>query len=251
MRLLFKHLMRSVVMCAILSGGCSLSAQITTFETAVVRPCPPSTDPATGSWSPPGHDRFMANHVTLERLMMLAYGVDASQIANEPGWLGTNLYDVNAKVQDGAKLSGDEIKTCLQGLLHERFHLQDHNETRDHRGYALVVAKGGPKLTPTKGDHWPGFRIDVEGGHMEGSNWTMPYLARMLTKPAGFPVVDKTGISGSYDVKFEFNADPEAESALPLLTVAIRQSLGLELKSEKVPVEMVVIDSADKTPVEN
>ncbi|WP_182275625.1 TIGR03435 family protein [Granulicella sp. 5B5] len=248
---MFRHLLRGVVVWTMVVGSCSLSAQVTAFEAATVRACPPSADPATGSWGPPGHDRFVANHVTLERLVMIAYGVDASQVANEPGWFSANLYDVNAKAQDGAKLTGDEIKTCLQGLLHERFHLEAHAEMRKQRGYALVVAKGGPKLTPTKGEHWPGFRIDVEGGNMKGSNWTMPYLARMLTKPAGFPVVDQTGISGSYDVSFVFAADPDADASLPSLTVAIHKALGLELKPGRVPVQTIVIDSVDKMPVEN
>jgi uncharacterized protein (TIGR03435 family) len=64
-------------------------------------------------------------------------------------------------------------------------------------------------------------------------------------------VVDKTGLSGSYDIDFDYNARPERESELPPLDVALKQATGLLLKSQRVPVEMLVIDSADKVPTEN
>jgi uncharacterized protein (TIGR03435 family) len=229
-----------------------LSAQTKSFETAVVRPCAPDANPNTGSWTPPGRNRFVANHLTLERLLMLAYGVDATQIANKPAWLQTNLYDVNAKAEDSVQLNSDDLKTCLQGLLKERFHLQAHNEIRSQHGYALITSKNGAHLIPTKGDHFPGFRANVNPGHIEGFNWTMPYLARMITSQVGFPVVDQTGIPGSYDIHILYEPDPNnAEATLPPLTAAIRQSLGLELKPAKIPVDTVVIDQLDKTPIEN
>jgi uncharacterized protein (TIGR03435 family) len=242
-----------LVITALLTLTCAhLSAQTKSFETAVVRPCAPDADPNDGSWSPPGRNRFVANHLTLERLLTLAYGIDASQLANKPNWLATNLYDVNAKAEDGVQLTGDDIKTCLQTLLRERFHLQAHKELRNQRGYSLIAAKSGAKLTPTRGDHWAGYRINVSPGHLEGANWTMPYLARQITGLADFPVVDQTGIPGSYDVHVTYEPDPNnAEATLPPLTAAIRQSLGLELKPAKIPVDTVVIDQIDKTPTEN
>jgi uncharacterized protein (TIGR03435 family) len=247
-----KHTLLAITALTLFFTTKYLTAQTKSFETAVVRPCAPDADPNTGSWSPPGRNRFVANHLTLERLLILAYGIDASQLANKPNWLGTNLYDVNAKAEDGVQLTGDDIKTCLQTLLQERFHLQAHNELRQQRGYALVAARGGTKLTPTRGDHWAGYRINVSPGHIEGANWTMPYLARQITGLAGFPVVDQTGIPGSYDVHVLYEPDPNnTEATLPPLTAAIRQSLGLELKPARIPVDTVVIDQIDKTPAEN
>ena len=79
----------------------------------------------------------------------------------------------------------------------------------------------------------------------------MQQLAQYLTPAAGFPVADQTGLTGSYDVDFNYNSKPEAESELPLLDVALKQATGLRLKPQKVPVEMVVIDSVDKVPVAN
>jgi uncharacterized protein (TIGR03435 family) len=222
-----------------------------TFEVATVKPAPPEADPKSGSWSAPGTGRFTATHVPLALLIQLAYGIDDSQIVSKLDWLETNLYDVAAKPEDGVALTRDELKPRLQYLLQQRFHLVAHSETRLSRGYALVIAEGGPHLTPTKGDHFPGFRIHVGSGEMRGVNWSMPQLAKYLTPAAGFPVVDQTGISGSYDIAFSYEPKIDADSALPSLDVALKQATGLLLKPQKVPVEMLVIDSADKLPTAN
>src|ERR1017187_4724431 len=87
---------------------------------------------------------------------------------------------------------------CLQDLLHQRFHLEAHTEIRRSRGYALVIANGGPHLTPTSSKRFPGYRIHVGSGEMRGENWSMAQLAGYLASVAGFPVVDQTGITGSY-----------------------------------------------------
>jgi uncharacterized protein (TIGR03435 family) len=79
----------------------------------------------------------------------------------------------------------------------------------------------------------------------------MPQLAKYLTVAAGFPVVDQTGITGSYDIGFSYNPKPDADSTLPTLDVALKQATGLLLKPQTVPVETLVIDSVDKVPTAN
>jgi uncharacterized protein (TIGR03435 family) len=224
------------------------------FEVASVKAASPDADPNTGSWSIPGTGRFTATHVSLALLLQLAYGVDKSQIANKPDWLETNLYDIIAKPEDGIKLNRDELQPRLQSLLRQRFHLAAHIEARPTRGFALVVAKDGPHLTPAKGDHFPGYRINVSAGQMRGANWSMPLLAKYLIPAAGFPVVDQTGIPGSFDIAFSYEprADkPDADGTLPPLDEALRQATSLLLKPQKVPVETVVIESVDKLPTAN
>jgi uncharacterized protein (TIGR03435 family) len=227
------------------------SAKLPTFEVASVRPSPPDANPKTGSWSIPSVGRFTANHLSLAQLIQLAYDIDSSQIGNQPSWLDINLYDIAAKPEDGIHLTREELRPRLQDLLQQRFHLVTHSDTRSISGYALVVAKDGPHLTPTKADHFPGFRSNVSSGHMSGFNWSMPQLAKYLTPAAGFPVVDQTGITGSYDISFKYNPKPDVDSSLPTLDVALKQATGLLLKPQKVPVEILVIDSVDKVPTEN
>ena len=93
-----------------------------TFEVASVRPSAPQADPNTGSWSIPGSNRFIASHVSLARLIQLAYDVDNSQIVNKPDWLDTILYDVTAKAEDGVRLTREELRLasgicCISGSI--------------------------------------------------------------------------------------------------------------------------------------
>lgn len=239
------------------SQGATAQPPPPAFEVATVRPSSPHADPNSGSWSPPGIGRFNAAHVSLVLLIQLAYEVDESQVVNKPDWLDSTFYDIAAKAEDGIHLSREELRPRLQDLLRQRFHLAVHKETRFTRGYALVIAKGAPRLTPTKGDHFPGFRIEVGPGQMRGLNWSMPRLAKYLTSAAGFPVVDQTGISGSYDIGFSYQPENDtaaglaADSSLPSLTAALQEATGLLLKPQKVPVETIVIDSVEEVPTAN
>lgn len=221
-----------------------------TFEVATVKPAA-EADSNTGSWSRPGIGRFTATHVSLELLIQLAYGIDGSQIANKPAWLETKYYDVVAIPENGVHLTRDELMPRLQDLLRRRFKLEAHTETRLSRGYALTISKNGSHLTPTKADHFPGFRVNVSPGQMRGLNWSMSIFAKYLAPAAGFPVVDETGLTGSYDIEFSYDPSPGADSTLPSLGVALKQATGLLLKSQKVSVETIVIDSVDKTPTPN
>jgi uncharacterized protein (TIGR03435 family) len=220
------------------------------FEAATIKPTP-SADPANGYWSRPGIGRFYAHSLSLQFLIQLAYGIESNQIAGKPSWLDSDNFDIDAKPEEGVKLSPDELKPRLQSLLADRFHLVAHFEAQTVRGYALVAAKGGPKLQPTKGDHFPGWRIDTSTGHLEGLNWSMAFLATVLQRATKIPVADKTGIAGSYDIKVQYAPDAEQDSALPSLFTALRETLGLELKATQVPMQVLVIDHIDRVPSGN
>jgi uncharacterized protein (TIGR03435 family) len=224
--------------------------QLPAFEVATIRQTPPSAR-GDAVWSPPGNGKFMATNVSLAFLIKMAFEVDDNQILEKPSWLESELYDVVAKAESDVPLTRAQLRPRLQHLLQQRFHLVTHRETRMVHGYALVVAKGGAKLKPTKGDHWPGFRVHVGAGELNGLNWSMPTLAAMLRAPAGLPVIDKTGIAGSYDIKLDFAPDLEADSSLPSLFTALQETLGLKLESQKVPVEMLMIDHVERVPSEN
>lgn len=195
--------------------------------------------------------RFDADHVTLGFLIHLAYGVDENEIAGKPKWFESTHYDLAAKPEDGIRLTRDELRPMLRNLLQQRFHLATHFETRMERGYALVIAKGGPKLQRTAGGKPPGFRIFVAPGDLQGVNWSMPWLAAMLQQVMGEPVADQTGLAGSYDVNLHFAADVETESPLPSVFTAVKETLGLQLKARRVPVQWLVIDEVSETPTAN
>ena len=220
------------------------------FEVATVRKTPRNRI-GDAVWSQPGIGRFEAASASLPFLIHMALGIDEDQIANKPQWAETERYDVLAKPEDGLKLSRDELKPLLQDLLQQRFHLATHYETRMKPGYALVVAKGGPRLVEGKSDKYANYRVYVGPGEMSGLNWSMGFLALMLQRAAGRPVIDKSGVAGNYDIHIRYAPDLAADSQLPSLFTVLRETLGLELRAEKVPVEYLIIDHVDRNPTEN
>lgn len=219
------------------------------FEVATIRSS--NAPPTEGYWSPPGTGKFIAHNLSLALLIHLAFGTDNRQIVNKPSWLESDRFDITAKPSEGVALSRDELKPRLQSLLQQRFHLVTQTESRPVPGYALTIVKGGPKLQPTKGSPFPNFRVNVNDSELNGLNWTMPFLATMLQQPAGRPVVDKTGLDGSYDIKVDFSSDTSTDTSLPSIFTALRETLGLKLEPQSVPAEFLVIDNVDRIPTEN
>ncbi len=162
-------------------------------------------------------------------------------------WLGSEHYDISAKPGDQS-LTYDQLKPMLQQLIEQRFQLVTHREMRDAQGYALVVFKDAPKLVATKGEP-PKPMIWKEG--LRAQNISLDTLAAMLSNPTGRKVINKTGIDGNFDIKLEYAADNALDSTLPSVFVAVQEQLGLKLVTQKVQVETLVIDHAERVPVEN
>lgn len=216
------------------------------FEVASVRLTPKDSLGYT-AFGPFGTGRYTISNATLDLLIQIAYAVPWNQISGVEK-LGTDHYDVSAKAEDGVLLTIEQVRPRLRRLLEQRFKLAAHRETKEFDGYALVIAKGGPKLQPTTGGSEPGA---IYPGGMRIQNTTMSGLATDLASPTGRPVADKTGIDGSYDIRLEYARDGDTDSALPSIFTALQEQLGLKLESRKVPVEMLVIDSVERVPAEN
>ncbi len=245
LEIMLKHFCAMLLLVSTICSAQSAPA----FEVASVRAS--HADSEDGYWSVPNTGSFSAHNLSLERLIMLAYGIDANQIDNKPAWLGIDRFDISAKPETGIALDREQLKPRLRALLQERFHLATHLETRPVSGYALVVAKTGSRLQPTKGSPFPDYRLSVNDKQLHGLNWSTAFLAAQLQHPAGRPVVDRTGLSGRYDVAIDFSPDASAEDSQPSLFAALQQTLGLKLEAQKVPVEVLIIDHVDRTPAEN
>jgi len=205
--------------------------------------------------------------MSLKDLVLRAYGrghalqVSRSDlVSGGPKWCDTDLYDIEAKPGGDPYGSGQGVSEMLKVLLAERFKLTVHHETREASGYRLVVARDGPKLKKRvpgdAGEARTGSgRRDADGFHVMRRDASMMALADYL----GFfvldrPVVDQTGLSGTYDFDLRWNPDETqfggrytvAESNLPSLFAALREQIGLGLETGKVPVDVTVIDSAEK-----
>jgi len=199
-------------------------------------------------------NRLMANHVSLSQLVDFAYGVDGFQVSGGPRWVyttdlyGPDVYDVTAKAQGEAIPSGDQFRQMLQALLADRFQLRIHRETKEMPVYELVIARNGPKLRAASVD--PGARTVWTGGVVNSSyaakKTSMTTFASVLQSQVGRPVVDKTGLSGTYDFDLQYapGNPPSADATAPSIFTAVQEQLGLKLESGKASFPMMMIDGA-------
>jgi len=227
------------------------------FEVATIKPSSPEEVARSLGWE---GRHFSARHTTISQMVQFAYNLQEKQILDAPAWFGSTTYDIEAQAEAGQPLAA-EFRVMMQHLLAERFGMKTHRESRTMPAYALVVAKGGPKLGVAKDDPDmpPGVRIQ-KGQHQYmrayGVHGTMAQLAAELQRvETDRPVVDKTGITGEYNFsltatseKAHFPGDTPAtgDDAPPLLFSAIQEQLGLKLEAVKTEVECLVVDQVER-----
>jgi uncharacterized protein (TIGR03435 family) len=239
------------------------------FEVASVRSSP--TRPAQFRPARPGADRIEWQYVSLWYCISYAYGVHSYQMSG-PEWLKSVHYDISAKGPAGT--TREQLPEMMRTLLADRFKLKVRREKRDIQALALVVGKDGPKLQPSASevnDASVNMSASPEGGErLAVKGGTMTTLVNTLTGLLGRPVVDQTGLTGRYDFTLDFSRDQTAGSsggggyneppafpapapgAEPGLSIySSIQRLGLRLDGHKLPLDVVVIDGAEKTPTEN
>jgi len=226
------------------------------FEAASVRlhtVASPSTG-RSGIEETPGLIRI--ENLSLKAIIEVAYGVRDFQIGG-PGWLDAISVDITAKPQAGYK--HEHLQPLLRYLLADRFKLVVHRDSKDVSGFALVIAKSGPKVPEATQPR--GF-FTVRPGLIACTRVTSAELARALARMVGRPVVDRTGLAAAYDVRMEWTpdqapvapgGDDKAGPAEPGLTLfaALQDQLGLRLQTEKVPIDTVIVDHVEKAPTEN
>jgi|SRR5579863_1970845 len=228
-----------------------------------------SGDPVTyARWFPSLHIERM----TLKNLVILAYQVQDFEVTGGPGWIRSERYNIDAKTEAPPVPSQQYValeRRGLRTLLRDRFHLTIHRETKQLPIYELTVAKGGLKVHPSNciqrvtGDTAiaPGktgsdyCRSPANGGgRIQGSGVSMAFLSHILASRLSRTVVDKTGITGEFDLQLTYTPDrpnvpsdgaPAADLA-PDIFISMQEQLGLKLESTKGPVEFLVIDHVEK-----
>jgi uncharacterized protein (TIGR03435 family) len=196
--------------------------------------------------------RYVA--LSLASLIGDAYHRERYQISGAQGWMDSDRYDILANAPGETAPSREDERLMLQSLLADRFQLKLHTETRDSSVYALVAAKNGPKLkVSTAGE----YSQSVSGRRSALETFakaTMQQLANHLSSYVGRPVLDKTGLPAAYDFTLNWTPDSGGQPNPDLngvdLFTALQEQLGLKLESQKAPIEMLVIDRAEK-PSEN
>jgi uncharacterized protein (TIGR03435 family) len=191
---------------------------------------------------------FTATNVSLKLLISRAYGIAEAQIEGGPDWIDTEKYDVAARADTPSEMSREELRPCLQALLAERFRLRIHRETKQGAVFALVVAKNGPKFKEHVGAGSSGIGASSDSGKtvITGTKTTSARLAEYLSGQAGRPIIDNTGLMGEYDFRVEWATDEVSASSGPSIFTALQEQLGLKLEATRGPIEMIVVDRAEK-----
>lgn len=194
----------------------------------------------------------------LKALISFAYNLGAlPQILDLPDWGdaepgGPNNYEVQATMP--ANTTREQARQMMQTLLADRFKLAVHWEKKSMPIFALVVAKGGfkgkpydPKIDPPLyGNSLGPCPQEDRACHELPVVGVVSNLANFLSPIVNRPVFDKTGLQGSYNLFLKWAGDTSFGSPLPSLPAALRETLGLELKSETGEIDILVIDHAEK-----
>lgn len=193
-------------------------------------------------------NRLTVTNASLKTLIRNGWELQSFQFTGGPPWLDTEMYDISATTGTHEKIDAEQLKPLLRSLLAERFGLRFHRETKEGLIYALVVSKEGPKLREGAASEQPGINTRKAPGdaRMQGTREPISILAFNLANQLGRFVVDKTSLPGAYDWVLEWDPDPNAESTRPSLFTAVQQQLGLKLESQKGPMELFVIDHAER-----
>jgi len=231
---------------------------------------------------------------SMYELMMLAFQVKGHQLSG-PDWMVTERYDIQAKLPEGGRRG--QVPAMMQTLLAERFGMRTHRENRDLNILALVPAKGGPRLAEAPAEESAGPSGQIRGGiavdasgtastigqgrnvqlapapggniHITAKKTSMAGLVDAIARYCELPLINMTGIEGTYDMELDVSAaevraaarshgvsvGPEpTDGASDPAGVSLPRSLeklGLKLEARKAPVEVIVIDRIDKVPTEN
>jgi uncharacterized protein (TIGR03435 family) len=226
-----------------LAQGQAIGQAIEAFEVATIKPSAPDEHGAT-IYTPSG-ERFTAANIALKGLIALAWDVRDFQISGGPAWLDSTRYDVAAKAEAPADL--DHMKGMLQPLLTERFRLAFRREVKDLPVYALVIGKNGPKLRPSEGR---GPQLRGGKGQLTAQKIPISMLAAQLGNRLGRPVLDRTGLTGDFDIILEWTPMDSVSGDGPSIFTAVQEQLGLKLEPGKGSVEIIVVDHPEQ-PREN
>jgi uncharacterized protein (TIGR03435 family) len=236
------------------------------FDVASVKP----SDAPGGGFALRSTEDTVSASGTVLRMIQFLFDLRDFQIAGGPDWVSTANWEITAKVDhpapDWANLRSDARfgiqRLRLRAVLAQRFALRCHFETKNLPVYNLVLAKAGAKFKPTASgapgkvsinSHYQGNQT-----HLEAIGFKLDSLVGVISQTLGRTVVDKTGLTGLYDVTLTYSSDSDASSSasdadapsVPSIFTALEEQLGLKLESAKGSVKVLVIDHIEK-PTEN
>jgi uncharacterized protein (TIGR03435 family) len=223
--------------------------------------------------------RFSISCTTAKFLVQLAYGLQNWEIPPMPDWASTSFYSVQALFESSGRMDEASLQAGLQQLLAERFGLKAHREQRQLKIFALIPDSKGVRFKPHGTAKPP--RTPMGGGGFLTGTMTMGYAAHALSMQADRPVIDRTGLTGDFDIDLTWTPDAFRTGAGPGgatlppppgvgpppgtnvkgparamnpdgpgLNTALREQLGLRLDGRAEPFPVLVVDSIHR-PSEN
>ena len=267
----------AVLVIVALSAGVTLVAQSgdLRLEVASIKPNTMVDGPTEMGTQPGG--RLTIVNVPLRLLIRNAYEIQDAQLVDGPKWISDERFDIlakaNGEIPPPVPGNAGPLQAMMRSLLAERFHLVVHRETRDFPVYALQLARAdrrlGPQLhastadcaalaasglTQPSADGRPRCGVRANGGHMLAGGVPLPQLASLLSTMVDRTVVDRTGLTGIFDLELNWTLErapqrPDATTPnpdAPSIFTALREQLGLKLESAKAPTDVLVIDRVER-----
>jgi uncharacterized protein (TIGR03435 family) len=235
------------------------SSRVKTFvyDVASVKPHRPGDRTMSFGSTPVGYHGV---NVTVSMLIQYAYDITMpDQISGLPGWAAGSPFDIETKMDEETLAEfrnlpldqqWEQRRLMLQTVLADRFKLKSHREIKEQPVLELIIAKGGCKFKEST----PGQSGRMMTGRGQITLQAMPVvnLANNLTNETGRIVVDKTGLTGNYDLTLKWTPEEQstADDSAPSVYTALDEQLGLKLVPGKGPVDIVVIDHIER-PTEN
>jgi uncharacterized protein (TIGR03435 family) len=234
------------------------------FEAVAIRHNPTERDGGGAILRPGG--RWEATNLPVRTLIAIAFEVQSNRVLGGPDWLPVERYDISAVGK--AEPTPEEFRQMLQALLRDRFRLSARVEKRDLPIYQLVVARGdrqlGAGIRPARVDcddleaaknafatvAASGGRIPCgitfgQRGYVVGGS-RVSVLEPMLTGASGRPVLDRTGLTGLYDIDLEWTqAEGQKPDGVSIFT-AVQEQLGLRLEPSTAPLDVVIVERVER-----
>ena len=257
------------IVCSVLDRGQSqtTSEAEVKFEVASIKRAAPGSS-LKSIQIPTDSNILRIRGLSLKELIRVAWGqagggLHPGLVHGGPDWLDAQKYDIVAKPEGHRIVSRDERRRMLRQLIIERFHLQSHWEPKTLNVYALTLAKNGSLMKKRfPADNGEPFRLPFTSSSLIGRNASIPQLVYVIQsmiplvdpERADLPVVDQTGLTGTFDfdIKFEGDASLTGAAAVSAAEVsrgsnffsALQSQAGLRLEVQKVSVETLAIDGA-------
>ena len=229
--------------------------QTPAFDVASVKPVELKTDSYMINLGKTNRGELTLGNATLSDCLKFAYSLNDDIQLDGPAWIrrkGEVIFDITAKAAPDT--SREQLKMMLRTLLAERFQIQMHREQKQASYLALTQAKKGLRIEEsdpaTPGNIDNTFHL----GHIDSKGVYLSVLATVLSRFMRQPVLDVTELKDRYVVKLDWTPDPledQPAGAGPSIYTALQEQLGLRLESRKGPIEVLVIDRAEKVPIAN